>query len=182
MRWFQSGTSLVPKSCILFRILLYTSTFISHILVLLKLLLHTVKTMEFVLQVFLSVDMIMGLYATGLFISDFPGNSKWGDSTTLRTATVIDYLLDNEDGPHILTATLDKCYYNEASICRQNEKFYMLSYFSALKFLCQPLAEFFNSERKEILAEIEGDTLSTRLCRIQDLFHQLCEVFLFCHR
>ena len=139
--------------------------------------------MEFVLQVFFSpVDMIMGLYATGLFISDFPGNSKWGDSTTLRTATVIDYLLDNEDGPHILTATLDKCHYNEASICRQNEKFYMLSYFSALKFLCQPLAEFFNSERKEILAEIEGAALSTRLCRIQDLFHQLCKVFLFCHR
>ncbi|XP_057465962.1 LOW QUALITY PROTEIN: separase-like [Actinidia eriantha] len=77
--------------------------------------------------------------------------------------------------PHI------KSNYEGCRVCKmKNRKSYMLSYCNALKFLCQPLADFVNSARKEIVAEIEGVSFPTKLCNIQDAFHQFCDVFIFC--
>ncbi|XP_057494488.1 LOW QUALITY PROTEIN: separase-like [Actinidia eriantha] len=79
--------------------------------------------------------------------------------------------------PHI------KSNYEDSRVCKmKNGKSYMLSYCNALKFLCQPLADFVNSARKEIVAEIEGVSFPTKLRNIQDAFHQFCDVFIFCHR
>ncbi|GFY89199.1 separase [Actinidia rufa] len=77
--------------------------------------------------------------------------------------------------PHI------KSNYEDCRVCKmKNRKSYMLSYCNALKFLCQPLADFVNSARKEIVAEIEGVSFPTKLYNIQDAFHQFCDVFIFC--
>ncbi|KAL7205879.1 hypothetical protein ACSBR2_018738 [Camellia fascicularis] len=72
--------------------------------------------------------------------------------------------------------------YKASRVCKaKNGKSYLLPYCNALKFLCQPLAEFVNSARKEIFTEIGDASFPTKLCDIQDAFHQFCDVFLFCH-
>ncbi|XP_022149194.1 separase isoform X2 [Momordica charantia] len=64
------------------------------------------------------------------------------------------------------------------SLSRRRET-YLPSYLDAIKFLCQPLAELVNSERKKILAEDEAASV---LYNIQNTLHQYCDVFLFCQR
>ncbi|XP_050938056.1 separase isoform X2 [Cucumis melo] len=56
---------------------------------------------------------------------------------------------------------------------------YLSSYLDAIKFLCKPLAESVNSERKEILAE---DKAASALYNIQNTLYHFCDVFLFCRR
>ncbi|XP_011657385.1 separase isoform X3 [Cucumis sativus] len=56
---------------------------------------------------------------------------------------------------------------------------YLSSYLDAIKFLCKPLAESVNSERKEILAE---DKAASALYNIQNILHHFCDVFLFRQR
>ncbi|XP_057978228.1 separase isoform X2 [Malania oleifera] len=71
----------------------------------------------------------------------------------------------------------------EASVMRhlRNGKGYLFCYLSALRFLCQPLSEIVNSERKTIIAEDEV-FFSNRLRGIQVVFWQFCDTFLFYHR
>lgn len=59
---------------------------------------------------------------------------------------------------------------------------YMLSYLNALKFWCHPLAELINSEKKEIVSEIETIPGHEQLSIIQDAFYQLSGAFLFWQR
>ncbi|GMY05223.1 separase isoform X2 [Fagus crenata] len=70
----------------------------------------------------------------------------------------------------------------EASIsCTQNNrKAYLLSYLNALKFLCQPLADLVNSERKQLISENGDSFVTTKLCIIQDTFNQFTDIFLSC--
>ena len=72
----------------------------------------------------------------------------------------------------------------EASIsCTQNNrKAYLLSYLNALKFLCQPLADLVNSERKQLISENGDSFVTTKLCIIQDAFYQFTDIFLSCQR
>ncbi|XP_038681739.1 separase isoform X2 [Tripterygium wilfordii] len=60
----------------------------------------------------------------------------------------------------------------------KSRKAYLPAYLNALKFLCQPLAELVHFEKKQIVLQ-NGSPFSTRLCGVQDTFHQLCEVILF---
>ncbi|XP_059463278.1 separase isoform X5 [Corylus avellana] len=62
----------------------------------------------------------------------------------------------------------------------KNRKAYLLFYLNALRFLCQPLAELVNSERKQLVSENEDAFVTTRLCVIQDIFHQFADIFLSC--
>uniref|UniRef100_A0A2N9IGR6 separase n=1 Tax=Fagus sylvatica TaxID=28930 RepID=A0A2N9IGR6_FAGSY len=70
----------------------------------------------------------------------------------------------------------------EASIsCTQNNiKAHLLSYLNALKFLCQPLADLVNSERKQLISENGDSFVTTKLCIIQDAFYQFTDIFLSC--
>ncbi|GFY89325.1 separase [Actinidia rufa] len=106
----------------------------------------------------------------------FPTSSK---DISLPIGAKYNYSVDFvcQTHPHI------KSNYEDSRVCKMtNGKSYMLSYCNALKFLCQPLADFVNSARKEIVAEIEGVSFPTKLRNIQDAFHQFCDVFIFCHR
>ncbi|KAJ7968102.1 separase [Quillaja saponaria] len=59
--------------------------------------------------------------------------------------------------------------------CTENRITYLSCYLNALKFLCQPLAESVNLERKQlVLAALDMSKLSI----VQDVFHQLCNVIL----
>lgn len=55
---------------------------------------------------------------------------------------------------------------------------YVVSYLNALKFLCQPLAELVNLEKKEIIAVTEAASFHPQLCTIQDAFYQYCDAFI----
>lgn len=73
--------------------------------------------------------------------------------------------------------------YDTSRVCKEeNGKRYLLSYCNALKFLCQPLADFVNSAKKEIVAETEGASFPTKLSIILDALHQFIDVFNCCHR
>ncbi|KAF3975524.1 hypothetical protein CMV_001236 [Castanea mollissima] len=70
----------------------------------------------------------------------------------------------------------------EASIdCTKNDrKAYLLFYLNALKFLCQPLADLVNSERKQLVSENEDAFITTKISIIQDAFYQFADIFRSC--
>ncbi|XP_031277684.1 separase [Pistacia vera] len=166
-------------------------------------------------QVMTPVDLILRLYAAGLYFTNY---GTGGDLTSSRGAKkefAIRILLNDEDRLHKLATLLGSlgsyfsvcCKENcvssrveyegsfsqiclptnsnhEAStitLMQKNREDFMLSYLNALKFLCQPLAEQINSEKKEIVSEIESTPGHEQLCSIQDAFYQLSDAFLFWH-
>lgn len=172
-------------------------------------------------QVLPPYDMLLRLFGTGLFVSDWNDQSRQGGSITSRSTndgSGIAFLIDKEDLLNDLAALIGrlKCYFptrrkaislpitaelqysvdaisqidsqikpnhDTSRVCKvENGKQHILSYCNALKFLCQPLADFVNSARKEIVAETEGSSFPTKLSIIQDAFHQFIDVFLFCNR
>ncbi|KAJ0007712.1 hypothetical protein Pint_29731 [Pistacia integerrima] len=167
-------------------------------------------------QVMTPVDLILRLYAAGLYFTNY---GTGGDLTSSRGAKkefAIRILLNDGDRLHKLATLLGSlgsyfsvcCKENcvssrveyegsfsqiclptnsnhEAStitLMQKNREDFMLSYLNALKFLCQPLAEQINSEKKEIVSEIETTPGHEQLCSIQDAFYQLSDAFLFWHR
>lgn len=63
------------------------------------------------------------------------------------------------------------------SLACKDKKACLVMYYNTLKFLCQPLAELVNSDKKRILAETEASSDSSSLCIIQDAFYQFCDSF-----
>ncbi|KAK4739682.1 hypothetical protein R3W88_003379 [Solanum pinnatisectum] len=119
----------------------------------------------------LPTDLILGLYATGLLINE----SCIHDSRALS--------LDCNDVLQKLSSLLNlsKSYFeidSKGGNYSQKRMLYVLSYFDALRFLCQPLAEYVISARKEILSVTETGCCNTYLEIIQDVFKQYINVFL----
>ncbi|XP_030477632.1 separase isoform X2 [Cannabis sativa] len=61
-------------------------------------------------------------------------------------------------------------------------KAYLMSYLTALKYICLPLAELVNSEKKEIIIGSEAAAVSSQLSDIQVVLDQFCDVFTFSKR
>ncbi|KAJ8572579.1 hypothetical protein K7X08_009090 [Anisodus acutangulus] len=117
-------------------------------------------------------DLILGLYATGLLIND----SCIHDSRAL--------FLDRNDVLQKLRSLLNfskSCFEIDGKVSNYSQKrmLYILSYFDALKFRGQPLAEYVNSPRKEILSETEDVSCNTCVEIVQDVFKQYVNVFLY---
>ncbi|XP_050209368.1 separase isoform X2 [Mercurialis annua] len=71
---------------------------------------------------------------------------------------------------------------DSALACTQKErKAFLKSYLNALEFLCQPLAELINSEKKHFFAENDVASVSTFMFTVQEAFDQCLDVFLFLH-
>lgn len=126
---------------------------------------------EFLLKDELPTDLILGLYATGLLINE----SCIHDSRAVSLAC--------DDVLQKLSSLLNfsKSYFDidsKGGNYSQKRMFYVLSYFDALRFLCQPLAEYVISARKEILSVKETGSCNTHLEIIQDVFKQYIKVFL----
>lgn len=64
----------------------------------------------------------------------------------------------------------------------EHENTDFVSYYSALKFLCKPLAEFVNFERRTIITERVDATSAARLNYIQDALYQYLDTFILCQR
>ncbi|KAF8019982.1 hypothetical protein BT93_G0618 [Corymbia citriodora subsp. variegata] len=65
------------------------------------------------------------------------------------------------------------------SFKERGDETYFMSYLSALKFLCQLLAELINSERKHIIAGSDVDSASLQFCAMQDACNHFLDVFVF---
>ncbi|KAJ4717002.1 putative Separase [Melia azedarach] len=159
-------------------------------------------------QVMSAVDLMLRLYAAGLCLTNYAVKFRGGDLTSSKGAKdefAIRILLHDGEQLHNLTSLLGAsrsyfsvcCKENFASsasqICLQsdssheasitsmekNKEAYMLPYLNALKFLCQPLAELVNLEKKELVAEIESASVHPHLCIIQDAFEHFSDVFIF---
>ncbi|XP_074358633.1 separase isoform X1 [Apium graveolens] len=141
------------------------------------------------------IDLLPSLYATGLFISNFCGQTMAKGSTSTRTdknSSIYGFLLYNEHRLQNLTVFFQSLKSHYSSTKRislhqmhsltEHENTDLISYFSALKFLCKPLAEFVNFERETILSDIEDATSAARLNFIQDALHQYLDIFILCQR
>ncbi|CAL8997984.1 unnamed protein product [Prunus brigantina] len=150
-------------------------------------------------QVRTPFHLILRLYASGFHFFDRSMKSKAGDLRSSGGA--IGILHDDGDAMNRLSDLLGllRSYfqigYNEDSVLsnlqlisksaasmsqlQRNREDYILSYFNALKFLCQPLTELVNSGKKDILTDNEAASVSTELCDIQGAFHQFYDVFVF---
>ncbi|XP_058007009.1 separase isoform X2 [Hevea brasiliensis] len=157
------------------------------------------------------MDMILRLYVVGLTITDCVVKCRFGNSTSSKSAgdepaacsllsdgvrfhklaSLLDslrsYFYDVSCGvdykrSHCLLCSQSDSHYGIALACTQKDKrVYFLGYLNALEFLCQPLAELVNMEKKQIVAESDVASVSTFLFSIQEAFDQFFDVFLFFH-
>ncbi|XP_052490247.1 separase isoform X2 [Gossypium raimondii] len=147
-------------------------------------------------QATIPVDLILRLYATGLDFSVRNVKLKYNDRTTSKGVeddSAIDVLFLERDKLHNLSGLLgllgNCCNIGKSdpsiasdvecknSLPCKDKKACLVMYYNTLKFLCQPLAELVNSEKKRILAETEASSDSSSLCIIQDAFYQFCDSF-----
>ncbi|KAK8668366.1 hypothetical protein V6N13_105823 [Hibiscus sabdariffa] len=144
-------------------------------------------------QATIPVDLILRLYATALDFAEHNVKLKYDNCTTSKGAEdvlAIDILFLERDKLNALSALLGNCGNigkNETSTASDSEcknflaigerKDYLVMYYNTLKFLCQPLAELVNAEKKRLLAETEASSDSSNLCIIQDAFYQFCDSF-----
>ncbi|XWS62549.1 hypothetical protein CRYUN_Cryun06bG0020800 [Craigia yunnanensis] len=142
------------------------------------------------------VDLILRLYATGLDFAERDVKSKCDDFATSKGVeddSAFKVLLLERDKQHNLSALLGllrNCFnigkketcissdieHKNSMICK-DRKACLVMYYNIWKFLCQPLAELVNSDKKRILAETEASSDSTKLSIIQDTFYQFCDGF-----
>ncbi|OWM84928.1 hypothetical protein CDL15_Pgr027715 [Punica granatum] len=153
---------------------------------------------ELIELVQMPIDMILQLYAVGLYLSDAKvkpsGSTSSGgqeDGATLRFLYVNAHrlnVLSSLLGPlqsyfqieckEIAHGQNDSCKDAESDT-RKKKETYLPLYMNALKFLCQPLAELVNVERKQLLAGNEMGSAVTLLCAVQGALNQFCDVLLF---
>ncbi|KAM7250817.1 hypothetical protein ACFE04_022700 [Oxalis oulophora] len=129
-------------------------------------------------QVMRPIDLILKIYATGLHFISCSFKSQVGESNL-----VIEILKDDGDGKYNVAAllnSLESYFHNNSNVTstciKRIGKANWLSYINALRFLCMPLAELVNSEKKQILAA-EFEATGSMLLGLQDIFHQFCKVF-----
>ncbi|XP_065870788.1 separase isoform X2 [Euphorbia lathyris] len=144
------------------------------------------------------LNMILRLYAIGLAFTDCTVKSRTGDFTSSRSAKdepAASFLLS--DGVIVgnlapLLGSLKSYFFD---VCKDNclscrvetplactqksRRVYLLVYFNALKFLCQPLSELVNLEKKQIASANGVASTSALFFSIREVFDQFLDVFLF---
>ncbi|KAL3538573.1 hypothetical protein ACH5RR_001939 [Cinchona calisaya] len=125
------------------------------------------------------VGSMIGLYATGLLIFSSEYQSRNYSKDEFRSG----FSLHDDEVLQQVPLYLDlmKEYFHidgDGNGLFEKETSYLLSYYNALKFFCQPLAEFIYRERKEILDERDGASFITNSGVIHNAFHQFCYIVL----
>ncbi|XP_039170409.1 uncharacterized protein LOC120294410 [Eucalyptus grandis] len=85
----------------------------------------------------------------------------------------------SEDSFSLTCSRIDLDSGTSISSKERGDETYFVSYLSALKFLCQLLAELINSERKHIIAGSDVDSASPQFCAMQDACNHFLDVFVF---
>ncbi|KAI3774516.1 hypothetical protein L1987_49074 [Smallanthus sonchifolius] len=123
-----------------------------------------------ILQARLStIDLIMRLYAITFSVGDLNYYSRGGNSKIPKAENGISV-------PKLLLDVENQLQSLRTSITVHTET-YMPFYFNALKFLCEPLSELIQSERKDILCGFDEMSFPIKLPNIDDVFQQFRLVF-----
>ncbi|XP_039174098.1 separase isoform X2 [Eucalyptus grandis] len=85
----------------------------------------------------------------------------------------------SEDSFSLTCSRIDLDSGTSISFEERGDETYFVSYLSALKFLCQLLAELINSERKHIIAGSDVNSASPQFCAMQDACNHFLDVFVF---
>lgn len=122
----------------------------------------------------------MRLYATGLLFFSFNGKLRNGESATdmhREDASGSQGFYDFERLFQQIPISLYSLKDFFAISCKGNESSekgaaYLPSYYKALEFLCQPLAEFMYEKRREILCERDGASFISNLVLAQEALYE----------
>lgn len=107
----------------------------------------------------------MRLYAITLSVSDLNYYSRGGNSKIPKAGNDISV-------PNLLFKMEDQLQSLRTFCTAAHTGTYMPLYFNALKFLCEPLSELINSDRKNVLCGFEDVSCPIKLSKIEDAFHQ----------
>ncbi|KAK4438264.1 Separase [Sesamum alatum] len=131
------------------------------------------------------ISSILRLYATGLLASSSSNRSKGEDEEKCRNAplgSALQFFLNKERVEQVAASInlLNGHFGVDGKGKNSPKREISPSYWEALKFLCQSLAEFIYVNRKEIFSDAEITSLWDDLSSIHDVFHQFCYTFLQC--
>jgi len=153
-------------------------------------------------QVMTPINSILRLYAAGLLLVSCNLRSRTGDLASPGSAKfgcLLGTLHENkkilQNSPSLLGSlhicsksncmsprVEDQCLagipWTLSGLDSQASMTYQSVYVEALKFLCQPLAKSINSERKQLVTEVDDASDMTMMSTIQDAFHILCHLIL----
>ncbi|GMI95423.1 EXTRA SPINDLE POLES, RADIALLY SWOLLEN 4, homolog of separase, HOMOLOGY OF SEPARASE 1 [Hibiscus trionum] len=124
-------------------------------------------------QATIPVDLILRIYAIGLDFAEHNAKLKYDNCTTSKGGeddSDIDVSFPLPRNCRIDVECKRFLTWGDKKACK-------VMYYNTLKFLCQPLAELVNSEKKRILAEPKVSSASSNLRIIQDAFDQFCDNF-----
>ncbi|XP_020551646.1 separase [Sesamum indicum] len=133
------------------------------------------------------ISSILRLYATGLLASSSSNRSNGEDEEKYRNAplrSALQFFLNKERLQQVAASiNLLNGHFDiggEGKNSQKREISHSPSYWEALKFLCQSLAEFIYVNRKEIFSDAEITSSWDDLSSIHNVFHQFCYTFLQC--
>ncbi|XP_020532884.1 separase isoform X2 [Jatropha curcas] len=149
------------------------------------------------------LDMILKLYAVGLTLTDWGTKSKIGDVTSkgandgvrlcnltsllgsLRSYFYVGFsencvpcVVEFKGSAGLLCSESDFHHVTSLACLQEDRRVYLIGYLNALKFLCQPLAELLNLEKKQIIARDGVRSFCTSFSSIEGAFGQYFYVFL----
>ncbi|KAG8368750.1 hypothetical protein BUALT_Bualt15G0078400 [Buddleja alternifolia] len=132
------------------------------------------------------IGSILRLYVTGLLTSSSNNQLKLEEKEECRNGplgSALHLLLDDKERLQQLATSLNllKGHFKIGGKEKNSHQAGMShspSYWEALKFFCQSLAESIYFNRKEILSEPESSSSLDDLNSIHDAFHQFCDIFL----
>ncbi|KAK7412084.1 hypothetical protein VNO78_03531 [Psophocarpus tetragonolobus] len=156
------------------------------------------KTAKHFKQVTTPINSILRLYAAGLLLVSCNLRSRSEDlasSGNAKFECLLGALLENDKMLHnspplhifskcscMSSSVEDQCFAGRpCTLLGFDGKAstpYLSVYLEALKFLCQPLAKSINSERKQLVTEVDDASAMTMLSTVQDAFHILCHLIL----
>ncbi|KAL0384542.1 UNVERIFIED_CONTAM: Separase [Sesamum radiatum] len=133
------------------------------------------------------ISSILRLYATGLLASSSSNHPNGAEEEKCRNAPLGSALQNflNKERLQQVAASINLLnghfdIGNKGKNSQKREISHSPSYWEALKFLCQSLAEFIYVNRKEIFSDAEITSSWNDLSSIHDVFHQFCYTFLQC--
>ncbi|KAL0357132.1 UNVERIFIED_CONTAM: Separase [Sesamum calycinum] len=133
------------------------------------------------------ISSILRLYVTGLLASSSSNRSNGEDEEKYKNAPVgsaLQVFLNKERLQQVAASiNLLNGHFDIGGKGKNSQKreiSHSPSYWEALKFLCQSLAEFIYVNRKEIFSDAEITSSWDDLSSIHDVFHQFCYTFLQC--
>ncbi|KAK0578516.1 hypothetical protein LWI29_011598 [Acer saccharum] len=141
------------------------------------------RVLDLIKEAIKSIDLIVKLYAIGLYIRNYDVQHRGDDLTSSKGAEdeIVRMLLDDCGRLHNLAGLLASLSTFFNVCCKEKRVSSTVeirgSYLDALQFLSKQLAKLVKMGTKKIIAEAEATSCLSQLSTIQDAFDQYYDVF-----